>query len=353
MRKIIHCDCDCFFAAIEMRDDPALRDRPLAVGGAPDRRGVISTCNYPARAYGVRSALPTAVAMRLCPDLLVLPHRMDAYKTAAEQIREIFADYTDLIEPLSLDEAYLDVTDSDTCRGSATLMAEDIRQRVQKEVGISISAGVAPNKFLAKVGSDWNKPNGLCVITPEQVDGFVSQLPVSRISGVGRVTTAKLERLGVHRCADLQRLSLLELRESFGSFGQRLYSFSRGQDDRPVVTERRRKSLSVEHTYVEDLSGVESCLQQLPGLYQQFLQRLERLGEGYQPCKQYVKVKFANFESTTIESSLRGKPRLALFRKLFEEAYQRLSMPVRLMGLGVRFSEQHSGQLLQLPLFSD
>jgi DNA polymerase-4 len=188
LRKIIHIDCDCFYAAIEMRDDPRLAGRALAVGGTAQQRGVIATCNYEARAWGVRSAMPSRTALRLCPDLLILKPRMDAYREASRQIHAILRDYTELIEPLSLDEAYLDVSQSPHCGGSATRIAEEIRRRVVAEVGIRVSAGVAPNKFLAKIASEWNKPDGLFVIRPEQVEAFVAELPVARLHGVGKVT---------------------------------------------------------------------------------------------------------------------------------------------------------------------
>ena len=196
MRKIIHCDCDCFYAAIEMRDDPALVGRPLAVGGKPDSRGVVATCNYEARAFGVRSAMPTSRALRLCPELILVPPDFERYRAASRQILAIYRDYTALVEPLSLDEAYLDVSGVDRCRGSATLMAEEIRARIRAEVGITASAGIAPNKFLAKIASDWNKPDGQFVIRPDDVDAFVLELPVSKLFGVGKVTAAKLEQLG-------------------------------------------------------------------------------------------------------------------------------------------------------------
>ncbi|PXB98999.1 DNA polymerase IV, partial [Pseudomonas aeruginosa] len=179
MRKIIHIDCDCFYAALEMRDDPSLRGKALAVGGSPDKRGVVATCSYEARAYGVRSAMAMRTALKLCPDLLVVRPRFDVYRAVSKQIHAIFRDYTDLIEPLSLDEAYLDVSASPHFAGSATRIAQDIRRRVAEELHITVSAGVAPNKFLAKIASDWRKPDGLFVITPEQVDGFVAELPVA------------------------------------------------------------------------------------------------------------------------------------------------------------------------------
>jgi DNA polymerase-4 len=190
-RKIIHCDCDCFYASVEMRDDPSLRGRPLAVGGRPDQRGVVATCNYEARRFGIHSAMATAQAIKLCPDLLVIPPDMEKYRIASRQIMEIYRDYTELVEPLSLDEAYLDVTESPHCKGSATLIAQEIRQRIFETVGITASAGVAPNKFVAKIASDWNKPDGLFLVRPEEVDAFVAALPVKKLYGVGKVTAAK------------------------------------------------------------------------------------------------------------------------------------------------------------------
>ena len=194
MRKLIHADCDCFYAAVEVRDNPDLRGRPLAVGGSPEKRGVIATCNYEARDFGVRSAMASGQALRLCPDLLIVPPRMKHYQQVSRDIHSIFSHYTDLIEPLSLDEAYLDVSGSEHCHGSATLMAKELRQKVRTDVGIIISAGVAPNKFLAKIASDWNKPDGLFVITPDQVDEFVKKLPVNKLHGVGKVTAEKLRK---------------------------------------------------------------------------------------------------------------------------------------------------------------
>lgn len=352
-RKIIHCDADCFFAAIEMRDDPSLRGRPIAVGGASDRRGVIATCNYEARAYGVRSAMPSMTAKRLCPDLLLVPHRFEAYKLASQHIRDIFFEYSDLVEPLSLDEAFIDVSAAPNCHGSATLMAKEIRQRVFEEVGITLSAGIAPNKFLAKVGSDWNKPNGQWVITPDQVDDFVSQLPVQRLFGVGKVTAEKLHRMGIIYCADLRRYTVFELTGHFGSFGQRLHELSQGIDRRPVKTSRERKSLSVEHTYAADLPSVGGCLRQLPALYMELRQRLSKATVSSDICKQFVKLKFNNFQSTTMECGVNGLPRMAIFHQLCQQSFARGDgLPVRLLGLGVRF-RANMGGVVQLSLFDD
>ncbi len=350
-RKIIHCDCDCFYASIEMRDDPRLRARPMAVGGRSDRRGVITTCNYEAREFGVHSAMASATALRLCPDLLIVPPNMEKYRQASKKIRAIFYQYTDLVEPLSLDEAYLDVSESDCCRGSATLMAVEIRQRIHKEVGITISAGIAPNKFLAKICSDWNKPNGQFVILPEEVDAFVEQLRVDKLFGVGQVTAKKLDKMGVRTCGQLRAFNVFELTERFGRFGKRLYELSRGIDDREIEVSHRRKSLSVEHTYSQDLPDVAACLQKLPELNMQLKSRLKRVDESFLITKQFIKLKFNNFSVTTMECSAPGL-RLKTFEKLCSDAYERGHMPVRLIGIGVRFIDLlEQRNPLQLELF--
>lgn len=334
-RKIIHCDADCFFAALEMREDPSLRGRPLAVGGSERRRGVISTCNYEARSFGIHSAMPSAHAKRLCPDLLIVPPNMSLYREASMQIREVFHSYADRVEPLSLDEAFLDVTGSSHCHGSATLIAREIRQRVREQLGITVSAGVAPNKFLAKIASDWQKPDGLTVVHPEQVQEFVARLPVKKIYGVGKVSADKLHRMGVETCGDLQALNQVELCKMFGSMGLRLYQLSRGQDDREVKSSWRRQSVSVEHTYPSDLPDLSRCLSELPALFTQLHSRLRRLDKNYRIVKAFVKVKFSDFTTTTMER-LGTKADLEDYRSLCSEAYERRRLPVRLLGLGVR-----------------
>jgi DNA polymerase-4 len=335
-RKIIHIDCDCFYASVEIRDDPSLAALPVGVGGAADRRGVLTTCNYLAREYGVRSAMPTAQARRLCPGLVVLPVNFDKYRAASRDIRRILLDYTDRVEPLSLDEAYLDVSEARSCQGSATLIAREIRERVRREVGITVSAGVAPNKFVAKVASDWNKPDGLCVVRPEEVDGFVRELPVRRIFGVGRVTAEKLHRLGVETCGDLREFSVFELTRQFGRFGARLHELCRGRDSRPVAADHARKSLSVENTFDQDLPDVDSLRVPLQSLLITLKSRLRHVGDGYRIVAQTVKLKFSDFQLTTVE---RASPQAdaAVFLALLEEAYARRELPVRLLGLGVRF----------------
>ena len=350
-RKIIHLDCDCFFAAVEIRDDPSLADLPVAVGGDADRRGVLTTANYIARTYGVRSAMPSAHARRLCPGLLIIPPNFEKYRAVSRQIRAIFYDYTDLVEPLSLDEAYLDVTEATACRGSATLIARDIRQRVRRELGITISAGVAPNKFVAKVASDWNKPDGECVVLPEEVDAFVSALPVKRIHGVGKATAERLHRMGVETCADLRTHTVFALTERFGRFGQRLFELCRGIDTRAVQPSQRRKSLSVERTYAEDLRGFEACRRQLPELLLTLRSRLRRVDQDYLVTKLHLKLKFADFQTTSAECSGR-EPREEVFAALLEEALGRSDQPVRLLGTGVRFVDLREQTIAaQLELF--
>lgn len=350
VRKIIHCDCDCFYAAVEMRDNPALRDVPMAVGGRPDQRGVLSTANYEARRYGVHSAMATSTALQKCPGLVVLPPNMDKYREASRQIMAIYREYTDLVEPLSLDEAYLDVTESPQCKGSATLMAQEIRARIAATVGITASAGVAPNKFVAKIASDWNKPDGLFLVRPDEVDAFVAALPVKKLFGVGKVTAAKLNKLGAQTCGDLRGWSLHDLQHHFGRFGERLYELCRGHDERPVCNAHERKSVSVEETYTPDVPDLPSCLDKVPELFEDLMGRIRRAGCDQQIHKLFVKLKFADFQQTTVEC-VGNVPLIAQYGKLMETAYLRGQRPVRLLGVGVRLGE--AGKLDQLTLFDD
>jgi DNA polymerase-4 len=336
-----------------MRDDPSLRDLPIAIGGKSDRRGVVATCNYKAREYGVRSAMPTGQALRLCPDLVVVPGTMSKYRTAAQHIREIFYRYTDKVEPLSLDEAYLDVTDCNECQGSATLIAQEIRQVIAREVGVTASAGVAPNKFLAKVASDLNKPDGQYVITPSEVDAFVVRLDVKRLFGVGKVTSDRLRRLGIATCGDLRQRSVVELVEYFGVFGRRLHDLSFGRDDREVKSDSRRKSLSVERTYSDDLADLPAILRKLPDLLVELRSRLRRVDTDYLVIKQVVKIKFHDFTITTVERQVvKGLP-IEAFEELCIQAWERGGRPVRLIGVGVRFLDtRDEGRAVQLELFT-
>ena len=350
LRKIIHCDCDCFYAAVEMRDDPSLRGRPLAVGGRPDQRGVVATCNYEARKFGVRSAMPMSQALQRCPDLIVMPPAMEKYRAASRQILAIYRDYTELVEPLSLDEAYLDVTDSPHCQNSATLIAQEIRARIADTVGITASAGIAPNKFLAKIASDWNKPNGQFVIRPQDIDAFVAVLPVDKLFGVGKVTAMKLKKLGAFTCADLRTWSIPELQHHFGKFGGSLYGLCRGIDRRQVSASRERKSVSVEETYVTDLPDLDACLRELPPLIELLKQRIQRAQAERHIHKLFIKIRFADFRRTTAEcvSAVLDEDQCV---KLLETAHRRGARPVRLLGVGVRLEEEEDFN--QLGLFGE
>ena len=344
-RKIIHIDADCFFAAIEMRDNPSLQQIPLAIGGPANSRGVIATANYLAREFGVKSAISSALAKRLCPQLMIIPGDMAKYRLASEQMRRIFQDYTNKIEPLSLDEAYLDVTEASCCRGSATLMAQEIRQRIEATVGITVSAGIAGNKFLAKIASDWHKPNGQFVVSPDEQEAFIKTVPAKRIWGVGKVGQEKLAALGVHTCADLQLIEMEVLFKHFGSFAYRLAQLARGLDEREVQTSRIRKSVSVEHTFAQDLPSVDDCLAQLPSLLEALDKRLEGRAYGDYLGKFYLKLKFDNFQQTTIETAYQAGHILPSFQRLLVEAFARQNRPVRLIGLGYRLKGVDAQQL--------
>ncbi len=345
MRKIIHIDADSFYASVEIRENPELADKPVAVGGSPNKRGVIATCNYNARGFGVHSAMSSARALQLCPDLVFVRPRFELYRSISRQMQEIFREYTDLIEPLSLDEAYLDVTDSLHCQGSATLMAEEIRAKVKAQINLTVSAGVAPNKFLAKVASDWNKPDGLFVVRPQDIDSFVQQLPVKKINGVGKVTAAKMEGLGIFTCGDLQRFTQEDLVRHFGSYGERLYQLARGTDHRSVKTDRIRKSLSTEHTYDKDLPDLAAILEKSPAIYEELIQRYSRISDDYRVTKRFVKVKFADFSQTTLEEIIPSpsEPWQSLpdYLRLMKVAWERQAKPVRLLGMGVRLKDLH------------
>lgn len=336
MRKIIHVDMDCFYAAVEMRDNPSLRNIPIAIGGSQHKRGVISTANYPARKFGVHSAMATATALKLCPHLKVIPGRFDAYKEASAHIRDIFSRYTSLIEPLSLDEAYLDVTDSPHCHGSATLMAREIRQTIARELDLTASAGVAPIKFVAKIASDMNKPDGQFVITPQELPQFLLTLPLAKIPGVGKVTAKKLEELGLHTCADVQKTDLAALLKRFGKFGRVLWERCNGIDEREVVTDRLRKSLGVERTLSADIHEWEACLEIIDFLYAELERRLKVIKPDLLIARQGVKLKFDDFQQTTQEHVwpvLNKEDLIDVAKKTWEE--RRAGRGVRLVGLHV------------------
>jgi DNA polymerase-4 len=257
LRKIIHVDMDAFYASVEQRDDPGLRGRPVVVAWK-GKRSVVCAASYEARNFGVRSAMPAVTAERLCPQAVFVPPDFARYKAVSRAVREIFERHTDLIEPLSLDEAYLDVTENKTSLPTATKVAIAIRQQIREELSLSASAGVAPNKFLAKIASDWRKPDGLFVIQPKYVDTFLPPLPIGRIPGVGKVTEARLNRIGIQTVGDLREFEVAALEAQFGRYGLRLYELARGIDDNPVTPDRPTKSISAEDTLEQDIPLAET-----------------------------------------------------------------------------------------------
>jgi DNA polymerase-4 len=346
-RKIIHIDMDCFYAAVEMRDNPKLQHVPLAIAGKSERRGVLSTCNYIAREFGLHSAMPTFKAKQLCPDLVVIPGRMQVYAQISKQIREIFFRYTDLVEPLSLDEAFLDVSDCTLFKGSATYIAQDIRRAIFDELKLTASAGIAPCKFLAKIASDENKPNGQFVIAPAQVDEFIKKLPLKKIPGVGKVTQQKLAEKGLFTCRDIQSYPPELLLAEFGKQGERLIAFSRGIDNRAVEPNRERKSLAVEHTFENDLFTEQQCMEKLLLLEKELNRRLQRVQDKKMIVRVGVKIKFGDFTQKTSErkSTDLSLPILKiLLRHLLTENPDKT---IRLLGICVglenRNGEQQNG----------
>ena len=274
LRKIIHVDMDAFFASVEQRDDPELRGKPVAVGGSGGR-GVVAAASYEARKFGVRSAMPSVTAKRLCPDLIFVKHRFDAYKEASRQIRRIFEHHTPHVEPLSLDEAYLDVTEDRLGIGSATRIAELIRQEIRAKTQLTASAGVSYNKFLAKLASDQNKPDGICIIRPGEGAEFVAGLPIRRFHGVGPKAEEKMKRLGIETGADLAAKDIAFLRANFGSFADYLYRAARGIDLRPVRAHRVRKSVGGERTFSEDISSAPALRETLENIIDIVWERIE------------------------------------------------------------------------------
>jgi DNA polymerase-4 len=295
-RRIIHIDMDAFYASVEQRDDPGLRGLPVAVGGSRER-GVVAAASYEARKFGVHSAMPSVTARRQCPDLIFVPPRFDVYKVVSQQIHEIFTRYTSLVQPLSLDEAYLDVTTPLIDRGSATAIAEDIRTAIRTETSLTASAGVSYNKFLAKLASDHRKPDGLFVITPKMGPSFVETLPVGKFHGVGPVTAARMNALGIHTGLDLRQQSRAFLAEHFGKAADYYYGVARGQDDRPVEPDRVRKSVGAETTFARDLTVWDEVAPALDAVFAKVWAACVR--GGYAGRTVTIKVKHADFQQIT------------------------------------------------------
>jgi len=342
IRKIIHLDMDAFYASVEQRDHPELRGRPVAVGGARER-GVVAAASYEARQYGVRSAMPSATALRKCPELVFVSPRFDVYKEISRQIRGIFAEYTPLIEPVSLDEAYLDVTENLQQVASATQIARDIRAKILAQTQLTASAGISYNKFLAKLASDYRKPNGQFVVRPEQGLAFVEELAVGQFHGIGPVTAARMNQLGIFTGADLRAQSPEFLRQQFGKAGQYYHAIARAEDHRPVVADRLRKSVGSENTFPQDLSTFPDLLAALAPLMAEVWDYCERTGIRARTVT--LKVKFADFRQITRSRSLVAPvPTLAALERLGRELLEGLfPLPLGVRLLGISLSNLNSG----------
>ena len=335
MRKIIHVDMDAFFASVEQRDFPQYRGKPIAVGGSAER-GVVAAASYEARKFGVKSAMPSVIAKKLCPNLIFVYPRFDAYKAASEQIMEIFHRYTDLVEPLSLDEAFLDVTVNKLGIQSAVEIATRIKADIQNEIRLTASAGISINKFLAKSASDLHKPDGLSLIKPNQIDEFVAELSIDKFFGIGRVTSEKLKKIGIFKGADLQKLTRIELTRMFGKMGAYYFHICRGEDDRPVVIDHKRKSVGAENTFANDLTEVAEMQQEIDGLCAVVHKRLTK--SNLKGKTVTLKMKYFDFTQqtrsktidayTNLESDIKAITDELLLQNIPE-------FPIRLLGVSV------------------
>lgn len=344
VRKIIHIDMDCFYAAIEERDNPALRGRPVGVGGS-SRRGVLTTANYEARKFGCRSAMPVFMALEKCPELLIVPTRFDVYKRDSQRIREIFARFTPLVEPLSLDEAFLDVSHVSE---PGTILASRIRQLIWDETGLTASAGIAPNKLIAKIASDWNKPDGQCTVPPSKAAEFMKDLPIKKIPGVGGKMADKLAALGVETCGQFRAADKFEWVRRIGGYGAELWERCWGVDDRPVTPDSPRKSLSIENTFSENLRDREALEREMNAMLDELEEMLTTRHSERQVRSLVVKLKFSDFRRTTAE---RSNPEIdrGIFKALLCEAGSRAEgKQVRLLGVGVRFHDIADSKQMEL-----
>ena len=337
MRKILHIDMDAFYASVEQRDNPELRNKPVLVGGRPENRGVVAACSYEARAFGIHSAMPCSRAVKLCPGAIIVPPRFDAYRQASKEIHGIFRQFTQLVEPLSLDEAYLDVTACAASSGSATEVAREIKHEIRKRVSLTASAGVSYNKFLAKIASDVDKPDGLYVIRPETAQNFIDALEIRKFYGVGRVTEKKMQSLGIYHGSDLKKFSKIQLQTHFGRVGSYYYNIARGIDERPVQVSRERKSVSSETTFNEDVCDkklIWKTLQQLAAGLEHSLQKKHLLARTLT-----LKVRYSDFRIVT--RSHTGASPLMSSAQMLQELPALLQktevgvQPIRLIGINL------------------
>jgi len=354
LRKIIHIDMDAFFASVEQLDNPELKGKPVAVGGSGDR-SVVAAASYEARKFGVRSAMPSVIAKRLCPDLIFVKHNFDRYNEVSSQVFDIYREYTEVIEPLSIDEAFLDVTSDIKKIGSATVIAKAIRKEIKEKTGLTASAGVSFNKFLAKIASDINKPDGLFVIKPEDAEKFIEELPVEKFFGIGKVTAQRMHKLGIHYGSDLKRWDRVSLVRNFGKAGIFFYEIARGIDERPVEPYQERKSVGTELTYEKDLTTRFQIIAELYKLEKELMERLEHAGTTGRTIT--LKVKFADFRQITRSRTLQAY--LHDFETLHKEVTNlRRSLKlegekIRLLGVTVSGMESEDDEDRQLHLFEE
>ena len=336
IRRILHIDMDAFYASVEQRDNPALRGRPVAVGGQPNQRGVVAAASYEARHFGVRSAMPMSKAVRLCPELVIVRPDFSRYKAASSQVFRLFREVTPLVEPLSLDEAYLDVTTNSWQEPLATTVAKRLKERIRGETGLTASAGVAPNKFLAKIASGWKKPDGLTVIAPDRVEPFLQKLPVDALWGVGPVTAEKLRKHGIERLVDVRSIEPDALRQMVGSLAEWLQQLANGIDDRPVLANRETKSSGSENTFPEDLTDLSSIRQEVAEMAQHAAVWLERKSLFARTVT--LKVRYSDFTTITRSQSAPPTRDAALIAARAVQLLERTeagSRPVRLLGVSV------------------
>jgi DNA polymerase-4 len=342
---------DCFYAAVHMRDDPTLRGKPVVIGGRPESRGVVAAASYEVRKFGVHSAMPSSRAKRLCPEAIFIPPDFRRYSKESEKIFAIYREYTPLVQAVSIDEAYLDVTDHLGEAGTATAVAKEIRRRVREERGLTVSVGVGPNRLVAKIASDFDKPDGLTVVRPEKVQAFLDPLPVRRLHGVGPATERALAELKVQTVAELRAVPLEDLTDRFGKHGRTLYDFSRGIDDRPVETHTERKSLGTENTYAEDLTDLAEMEKEVDRMAEEVSDHLAR--SGFAGCTVTLKIRYEDFttvtRSRTFSVPVWDRVTIALCARDLLRRTEAPSRPVRL--IGVTASNLVRERVSQLPLF--
>lgn len=351
MRKIIHIDMDAFFASVEQRDNPELMGKPVAVGGSR-KRGVVAAASYEARQFGVFSAMPSVTAKKKCPELIIVPPRFDVYKAVSQEIRAIFQQHTDLIEPLSLDEAYLDVTANKQGLAMATDVALSIKKEIKKQTGLTASAGVSINKFLAKIASDYDKPDGLFVIPPQRAQQFIDELAIEKFFGIGKVTAAKMRGLGIHTGAELKRWSKPELVKKFGKSGHYFFEVANGEDNRPVVAHRQRKSIGAERTFSDDQHTPKALNESLLTIAREVARRMQKQGAAGRTIT--LKIKFADFTQITRSHSLQTPESdletiITTAQHLLRQVF-RDGMSIRLLGITLSNLDKRDKSVTQLTL---